>query len=686
MRGLRIIEIGLLAQRGHMFCWVPVCIGIGIGLYFGLDQEPNIVMTAVLGIGALCLLIASRLVTLSLGPLVLALALIVTGGVVAKTRTEQVAAPVLGFRYYGAIQGRIINVDRSASDAARLTLDLPVLERISPAKTPTKIRISVHGDDQVWTAGDVIMTTGHLSPPSGPAEPGGFDFQRHAWFLELGAVGYTRNPVVRLQAAKPDGWGLWVFSKRRALSQAVQAAIPGEAGAFAAAIMTGDRSGISQQTLANLRETNLAHLLAISGLHMGLLTGFVFMIVRVGLALIPIIALRVPTKKVAALIALLVGAGYLAMSGGNVATQRAYIMVAMMLVAVLLDRQALTLRAVAMAATIILVLHPEALVGPGFQMSFAATTALVVVFRGLRHINMERLPKWTRPIVSVVISSAVAGFATAPFAAAHFNMIAHYGLIANLLSVPLMGVLVMPAAVFAMVLAPFGMWDIGLWLMEKGLSWILFVASHVAAIEGGVGHVVAPQSIVLTLLSLGALWLILWRGRLRYAGGLAVAASFVLWSQTTRPAILVSDNGTLIGLMGREGRVLSKPKGSGFVAGIWLENDGDRPDQKRAASRDGLDQSGRITTAVIGGTKITQISGKTALATVIGCDRAQVLILTVSDPKARPCDVYDVERLRQTGALAIDLDETGALVITTSRDVAGDRRWNAGTPKRRRRD
>ena len=160
--------------------------------------------------------------------------------------------------------------------------------------------------------------------------------------------------------------------------------------------MTGDRSAMSQATIADLRATNLVHLLAISGLHMGLLTGFVFAVVRMGLALIPAFALRFATKKIAAVVALVIGAGYLALSGGNVATERAYIMVAVMLIAVLLDRRALTLRAVAMAATLVLILQPEALVGQGFQMSFAATTALVLVFGGMRYVDMSQLPKWVQ--------------------------------------------------------------------------------------------------------------------------------------------------------------------------------------------------------------------------------------------------------------------------------------------------
>ncbi|MCK0094719.1 ComEC family competence protein [Yoonia sp. F2084L] len=672
------VEAALLAQRGSLIGWVPVCLGVGVGTYFGLGSEPDMLLMAALGVAGVAALICARLVPTAFAPLLVAVALVLAGVGVAKHRVSAVEAPVLTFRYYGPIEGRVVNIDRSASDAVRLTLDRVVLARMAPDRTPDRVRVSLHGEQPiaVFTPGDVIILTGHLSPPAGPAEPGGFDFQRHAWFLQVGAVGYTRTPALRLHVPEKPDLKTQIFGMRMAISRAVQEAMPGETGAFAAAIMTGDRSGMGQATLTDLRASNLAHLLAISGLHMGLLTGFIFALVRYGLAVVPGVALRWPTKKIAAVCALIVGAFYLALSGGNVATERAFIMVAVMLVAVLLGRRALTLRAVAMAAVIVLMWQPEALIGPGFQMSFAATTALVAVFGALRRFDLTGLPKWTRPILSVVLSSFIAGLATAPFAAAHFNQIAHYGLIANVLSVPLMGMLVMPAAVLAVCLAPFGLWGIGLWLMDIGLRWILFVAATVSAQEGALSHVWAPDWFVLPVLAFGLLWIVLVNGRGRWAGGIAVVAALVLWQQSTRPALLVADSGSLIGLQSVEGRVLSKAKGSGFVAGIWLENDGGPVAQDLAAARSGLEREGRIIYAAVGDWRITQVSGKTALAEMTGCGGADVLISNQTDEVMRPCLVYDVLRLRNTGALALDLTVDGDLRITTAHQVAGQRPWN----------
>lgn len=691
-----VVEDALLAQRGGLLCWVPVWLGLGIGWYFAQGQEPGaFVLAAGAGLG-LAVLLGLPHIGVAYRPVAMAVIIAMTGAGLAKYRSDAMAAPMLSFRYYGAIEGRVVNIDRSASDAQRLTLDRVVLDRMPPERTPARVRVSVHGDQPLarYHPGDVLIMTGHLSPPAGPAEPGGFDFQRHAWFLGLGAVGYTRTPVLRLAAPDSPDAMMRIFALRMAISRAVQEAIPGEAGAFAAAIMTGDRSGMGQESLAALRASNLAHLLAISGLHMGLLTGFVFAVVRYGLALVPFVALRWPSKKIAAVAALIVGAFYLALSGGNVATERAFVMVAVMLVAVLLGRRALTLRAVAIAAIIVLVWQPEALTGPGFQMSFAATVALVAVFRALRGVDIHRLPRWTRPVLSVFVSSLVAGLATAPFAAAHFNILSHYGLIANLISVPLMGALVMPAAVLAACLWPLGLDWIGFALMEPGLRWILFVAETTAAQPRAFSHVIAPPKPVLPLLALALLWLILWQGRARFAGLALAVLPFVIWQQGTRPALLVADDGGLIGLMGTEGRALSKATGGSFVAGIWLENDGAPVAQQDAASRSGLLREGRVVTAMLGEWRIMQVSGKTALAALQGCGGADVLILNQPDSStgastgasagdtARPCLVYDAIRLRETGALALDQAADGALRIVTSGAAAGNRPWNgrSGAP------
>ncbi len=310
----------MLQQRGHLFGWVPVCLAIGIGGYFMVRAEPALPVLLGLMAGAGVLLLLSRHLPDAAAPVAVAVALGMIGFDLAALRAHAVGGPVLGWRYYGAIEGRIVGIDRSQSDALRLTLDRVVLERVSAERTPMRVRVSLHGDQSHSIAAEPglrVMTTGHLSPPSGPVEPGGFDFQRHAWFARLGAVGYTRNPVLGAAPAAQGRAGLMVLRVRMAASARVQAALGGDIGGFATAITTGDRSAISQTALFDLRASNLAHLLAISGLHMGLLSAVVFGALRLVLSLVPWVALRWPTRSIAAAGALVAATGYLALSGGQ---------------------------------------------------------------------------------------------------------------------------------------------------------------------------------------------------------------------------------------------------------------------------------------------------------------------------------------------------------------------------------
>lgn len=664
------IEAGWLLQRGALFPWVPVLLACGIGLYFTLRSEPSPMLLLACGTGAAGLMLAARAGREWSGPCLWAAALLLAGVALAGLRAHLVAAPVLGWRSYGPVEGRIVGIDRSASDALRLTLDRVVLARTDPDRVPHRVRVSLQGE---WAAfrvepGNRVMMTAHLGPPGGPVEPAGFDFQRQAWFLGLGAVGYTHSPVLNIAAADS---AQPLFRARMRLSGHVQSRLPGQVGAFAAAIMTGDRSGLDAATLEAMRVSNLAHLLAISGLHMGLLAGFVFATCRLGFAALPSVGLRWPVKKLSAGFALMVAAGYLGLSGGNVATERAFVMVAVMLGAVMLDRRALTLRAVAVAALIVLCLHPEALLGPGFQMSFAATVALVAVFGWLRDADIRLGPRWLRPILMVVLSSAVAGAATAPVAAAHFNHFAQYGLLANLLSVPLMGLLVMPAAVLAVLVLPLGLDWIALGIMELGLDWILRVAERVSALEGARIPIVSPGPEVLPMLSLGALFVVLWQGRARLVGLLPMLLALWLWTGAERPLVLISDTGALVGVMTEEGRALNTPRGAGFVATNWLENDGDSATQVEAHARWPQAEASPLPVRVINGKAVTQEPA--------ACAGAAVVLVTDDvepQPSGEDCLVLSPRRLRATGAVALYHSSHGPRLVT-ARDVTGRRLWNS---------
>ncbi len=669
MRWLRAVETQLLEQRGHLFHWVPVMLGIGIGLYFAGKAEPSArALLMALGLAATAPYLARR-AGAAFGPLLLALALVAGGYAMAAIEARLATAPVLRGHYYGPVEGRIVDISRSQGDALRLMLDQVVLDNRSPARTPRRVRVSLYGPQDWLLAepGARVMMTAHLGPPPAPAEPGGFDFRRYAWFRQLGAVGYVRAPVLMLEQPR-DGTELWFARLQTRLSARIAGQIGGQAGALAAVILTGDRSRLDRVTQTEMRAANLTHIISISGLHMALLTGVVFGAVRGGIALVPPLALRAPAQKIGAVAALAAGGFYLLLSGHEVPAFRAFVMVAVMYIAVLAGRRAISLRAVALAAVLILCKDPQALTEPGFQMSFAATIALVAGFRAFAP-KLRGLPRFWRPVVATVASSALAGTATAPFAAATFNMVAHYGLVANLLTVALVGSIVMPMGVLAFCLMPLGLEGPALWIVGKGLAFVLGVSHVVAGLPHAIGAVKSPMAAVVPVLALGLLMLVNWQGRLRFTGVAVAALAVVLWWFSPRPAILIAESGGLVGVMTTEGRALSKATGDGFAADNWLGADGGGMDQAGAAALwpdDGM--------ADVGGQRLRIVTGKTRIAALSGCGGADVLVSNVEAATGRDCVVWDAPKLAQTGAVAGWLGSQGLRWQTVSATV-GNRLW-----------
>ncbi len=660
------------------FLLAPVFVGLGVWLWFALPWEPSGPAYGVLA-AAFVLLAGVRLRWPEGAGLVAGAGACLAAGVLAAgLRAQVVAAPMLAAPYAGPVQGRLVEIDRSQSDALRITLDRVILSGIPPPQTPHRVRVSLQGDGHpaLPEPGSTLMLTARLAAPEGPAEPGGFDFRRMAWFDGLGGVGYTRTPVLLVEG--PQGAALAVARARMALSAGIRAAIPGDPGAFAAGAMTGDRSGLSREATIALRDSSLTHLLAISGMNMAFLVGFVFVLIRAGLALVPAVALRVSGKKIAALVSIGVAGFYLALSGANVATERAFVMVLVMLVAVLTDRRALTLRSVAIAGLVLLLWKPESLMEAGFQMSFAATVALIAAFRGVEaRVWRRRLPRIALPVFTLVLSSVVAGLATAPYVAVSFNRFTDFGLIANLLTVWAMGAVVMPAGALAALLAPFGLAAPALWALGLGSWWILHIAALVAGWEGAVRPIPQPPGWVLPVLTLGALWLAIWPGRARWAGLLAVLAAVALWPTGSRPDLMISRDGRLLGLMGPEGRALSAARGGGFAARSWLENDGDLATQGEAAKRPGFDGPREARRFVIAGRPGVALSGEGALAALPEACAAGGLVVLAARARAAPpgCLLIDLAVLEATGPLALRATPAG-LIAQATQDR--HRRWTSG--------
>jgi competence protein ComEC len=341
--GVRLRE-ALLAERDRWPLWLPVFFGAGIAGYFCATAEPapwvGALAMAVLLVG----LVAARR-SGALAAVILALAVTAAGFAAAQWRTARIAAPVLETRLGPApLEGRVRAVDRTAN-GHRLMLDHIRIEGLPPTELPEKIRLSVRGvSDPGLVPGQRVRLRAMLRPIASPSAPGGFDFQRYLYFAGVGAVGTGFAPVSVLPTppgADPDealDWAIRIARLRATITQRVLAVLPGDVGAVAAALIAGDESKISSAMQQAYRDSGLAHLLSISGLHIAIVAGFVMFLLRAGLAAIEPVALRFPIKKWAALVALLAAGAYAVLAGWTVPTQRSFLMMALVLLALMIDR------------------------------------------------------------------------------------------------------------------------------------------------------------------------------------------------------------------------------------------------------------------------------------------------------------------------------------------------------------
>jgi competence protein ComEC len=669
-------------ERARAFLAVPVLLGFGIGLYFLLTFEPPLwlpLIVMVLAGFSYCSLRATEL-----APLCLAGCLVAGGFCLIMLRVETVHAPILPAEVGPAeLSGTVARVERRP-DATRLTIAPETFGRLRSQDLPALIKLSVRSLDGEVAPGARVKVLASAQPPSSPAEPGAFDFQRHAFFLGIGGYGYAMG-TAKVQIGPAGGSRFNRF--RDTLSARIATEVGEPNGGIAAALITGDRSRVSEVQWDILRDSGLAHLLAISGLHMGLVTGFFFFGVRAMLALFPAIALRGPIKKWAAVSALLGGLGYLILTGGSVTTIRAYVMVAIVMIAVLADRRAISLRTVAIAAILILAFTPESLVEPGFQMSFAAVTALVAAYeaygeRWRRNMGQSGILRRTvRYLTGVGMTTLIAGAATGPFAIYHFGRFADYGVLANLLAVPAVAFWVMPSATVGALLMPFGLEQPFFWLMGQGIGFVLGVGAYVADLPGAVRLVPAMPVWGIATISLGGLWLCLLSQKWRYWGLAAILAGLLSPYITERPLIRVDADARLIAVQTADGGImLSSKRREKFTAEQWLARDAvlaSQPWPVTGASHDGrmrCDSTGcilRLSNWMVA-------LPRTQAALVEDCRRADLVIslepVEGRCPSARVViDRFDMWR---DGAHAIWLDPASGPYIRSTGQTRGARPWN----------
>ncbi len=553
-----------MAERDRWLLFVPVAMALGILLYFQWHSEPPrwlCAAAAAVGLGAIVAMGRSgeRWHDRHLPhALLCGLAIAVIGFGIAGLRADYMAAPVIERQGSFAFSGRIIAME-PRNEGYRLLLSDLALEEVEEAQTPARIRVTTRSREPELGVGDRISARGMLQPPQGPLLPGGFDYARRAFFEQLGGLGFTFGTIEVLERAQGSSFGDTVATLRHQIASSAIASLAAPEGAVAGALLTGLRSDIPQQVWFDMQASGLAHLLAISGLHIGLIAGTIYLIARHGLALIEPLAIRFPVKKLAALIALFGAFGYLLLAGATVPTQRAFMMAAIALLAVMLDRNPISMRLVAIAALGVLLHSPESVLGASFQMSFAAVIGLIAFYERRPAFLMARTSddelSLARQLLlyflGICATTLIASLATTGFAAVHFQRIATYGVLANLLAVPITAFWIMPAGLFAVLTMPIGLEGLAFAVMGKGIAAVLAIAAWVAALPGASVSTPPLPAPVLPLIAFGGLWLCLWRKSWRYWGLGPVALGVILSLTAKSPDLLIARGG--LGLAARDG-------------------------------------------------------------------------------------------------------------------------------------
>ena len=580
----------LEAETRHRSGFHLIAIGlmVGVVIVYGIGWRPGLAIVAVasLALLALAFRVSGRPV---LRPSLVCAGFVLAGAALAITEIDRTETTLFSGEATVRIAGTVKSRERTDSGRYRYVIDIDSTDRPVLSRPPERVRIVVGSRHAPIPPGGDFRGLVRLRPPSGPAFPGSHDFAFAPFFNGIGAYGFSlgapeppATDIVGNEARK--GLGAWLRQRqtatRLAMTERISEMIGGAEGGIAAALVTGERTGIPDEAEEWLRGTGLAHVLSISGLHMAIVAGFAMLFVRSVFALVPAVALRFPIKKIAAVAALVVAAFYLGLSGANIATQRAFIMLAIMLTAVLLDRPALTLRNVSIAAIVVIALTPHAVMTASFQMSFAATVALIGGYAALsrRRTRSSPVPPGSRgwghrillAFAAIAMTSLIAGTATAPYAAYHFHRLATFGLVANVLTMPLFTLWIMPMALIGSLAMPFGLDAWAFHAMGYGIGLVLQIARFVyeRLPDQAIGLTTATGLVLLTAAILAASY---FASRLRYlAVPLALAGLAAAPDRVPPPELLIFEDGKEVALIAKDGQLaFLRERPNDFIAAQW---------------------------------------------------------------------------------------------------------------------
>ena len=691
--------IGFLAQqRDNFLLWIAIFLGVGAAAYFSLTYEPSYLATGGILTGAFTVAYGGfyrwhrhpdniwRQILMVVG---FALMVTTAGFTLGQFQTWRQGTPMVmdEIRRPVMVSGILEHHEnRETGKGSLLIIGDVVIEDWDKEQTPRRVRLTTRKAVGA-EVGDKIKVLAKLAPPSPPIMPDDYDFQRHYFYEGIGSLGFVLSDVMVVE--RNSGHDFFLHNIRRQVAERIAVIVPERQAGIVTALMTGERAAIADEDWQALRVSGLAHIISISGLHVAMVAGPVFFIIRFLLACFPFIALRFPIKKIAAAVALAISCAYVGLVVPSVPTTRALLMTGIALIAVMLDRPPISLRLVALAAIVVLVAEPSSIWSVSFQMSFAAVTALVAVAEAMA-------PRWsalyreagifTRAALwgaGSILTSIVAFIATAPFSLYHFQQFATYSVVANFLSIPISGLVLMPMMILSFLAMPFGLEKWCLAAMGQGVEWLLDLARTTETWPLAQLSVTTPPFMFLTGMIVMGIALLVMQGRSKAFALIPLVVAITAYTSYTPPVFVASGNGKLVALrevneVGAAILRVSSLKREKFVSDGWRKSFGVNKEDMVGFPREGMAGNvhcDRALCRIISpaanisfGDKVYELKEE--------CVWAHVIVTSARLPRGfcgdLPVRIFDYYTLRLSGAIAID----AAGNIATVADFRGERPWN----------
>lgn len=562
------------AEHGRFVIWLPLFMAVGVVGYDALRAEPPLWWGAAVVLLGVLVVMFGRLTWLRLAAVpVVALGLGLSSAQFAAWR----AVPMVDLPSRATIVTGTVRAVEQLPRGRRITIERPSLDGAAPLERTIRLRLKA-GDEIDLATGDTVRVRALLSRPAPPSYPGAWDLQRDAYFAGQAGFGFALNPAERMTQGRPTGVAAWLQALREVIVARVNAVLEPTEAAIAGTLLTGGTAAIPEADRAAFRDSGLAHLLAIAGLHIGIVMAWSFGASRLGLALSEHAALHWPLKTIAALFALAAGGFYMMLTGAHVPIMRSFAMACLVTLGVVVGRRALSLRGLAVAMTVLILIAPMEVLGVSFQMSFSAVLALVAGYEALRPwlTRLHGDGAWWRRglghVVALGLTSALAGTASAPYGAYHFGHVQLYYILANIIAVPLTALWVMPMGMLALLGMPLGVEDLFLVAMGWGIDGVLVIGRAVSALPAAVLAVPHMPPWGLAVVSLGIAWLGIWRTPVRLAGLAAILVGALSPLMDRLPDVLVSADARLIAARTETGVVYQQVSGaSRFTREAWWQ-------------------------------------------------------------------------------------------------------------------